>query len=47
MIYETMSTFDIEETRTNYSKQAGGQAWTKSTGEMYKKTVLRRLCKKY
>lgn len=45
IIYETMSTSDIEDTRKNYSKQANGQAWTKSKGEMYKKTVLRRLCK--
>lgn len=45
MAYEVMSTEDIEATRKNYSKQANGQAWTKSKGEMYKKTVLRRLCK--
>lgn len=45
MMYEVMTTAEIEETRKNYSKQANGQAWTKSKGEMYKKTVLRRLCK--
>lgn len=45
MVYEVMSTAEIEATRKNYSKQANGQAWTKSAGEMYKKTVLRRLCK--
>lgn len=45
MIYDTMSKQEIEDTRKHYSKQADGQAWTKSTGEMYKKTVLRRLCK--
>ncbi|MEW9107130.1 recombinase RecT [Paenibacillus sp.] len=45
MVYEVMSTAEIEATRKNYSKQANGQAWTKSKGEMYKKTVLRRLCK--
>lgn len=45
MVYEVMSTADIELTRKNYSKQANGQAWSKSPGEMYKKTVLRRLCK--
>ncbi|WP_331697696.1 RecT family recombinase [Paenibacillus sp. IITD108] len=45
MVYEVMSTAEIESTRKNYSKQANGQAWTKSPGEMYKKTVLRRLCK--
>lgn len=45
MGYEVMSREDIEATRKNYSKQANGQAWTKSYGEMCKKTVLRRLCK--
>ncbi|OAB27843.1 recombinase [Paenibacillus macquariensis subsp. defensor] len=45
LVYEVMSKVDIETTRKNYSKQANGQAWTKSPGEMYKKTVLRRLCK--
>ena len=45
MIYDTMSKADIEATRKNYSKMAQGQAWTKSYGEMCKKTVLRRLCK--
>jgi len=45
MIYDTMSTEEIEKTRKNFSKQPNGQAWDKSTGEMYKKTVLRRLCK--
>jgi recombination protein RecT len=45
MMYEAMSAEEIEEVRKNYSKQADGPAWTKSKGEMYKKTVLRRLCK--
>jgi len=45
LIYEVMTTSEIEKTRKDYSKQANGQAWTKSPGEMYKKTVLRRLCK--
>ena len=45
MIYDTMSKTEIETTRDNYSKMATGQAWTKSYGEMCKKTVLRRLCK--
>ena len=45
MTYEVMSRAEMEQTRKNYSKQAAGQAWTKSPGEMYKKTVLRRLCK--
>lgn len=45
MIYDTMSKAQIEDTRKNYSKQSAGQSWTKSYGEMCKKTVLRRLCK--
>lgn len=45
MNYDTMSIKDIEDTRKNFSKQKDGQAWTKSYGEMCKKTVLRRLCK--
>lgn len=45
MIYDTMSKAEIESTRENYSKMKNGQAWTKSYGEMAKKTVLRRLCK--
>lgn len=45
MIYEAMSKEEIEEVRKNYSKVPNGPSWTKSKGEMYKKTVLRRLCK--
>ncbi len=45
MIYETMSVDEIEHTRTKFSKMPNGQAWKDSRGEMYKKTVLRRLCK--
>lgn len=45
MNYETMSKAEIETVRKNFSKMPNGQAWSKSTGEMYKKTVLRRLCK--
>lgn len=45
MMYETMSVEEIEHVRKTFSKQSGGKAWTDSTGEMYKKTVLRRLCK--
>ena len=45
MIYETMSKDEIEAVRRNYSKAPDSDAWKKSTGEMYKKTVLRRLCK--
>lgn len=45
MMYDTMSASEIESTRKNYSKMPNGQAWKNSPGEMYKKTVLRRLCK--
>lgn len=45
MMYDTMSSEDIENVRNTYSKMKDGQAWKSSTGEMYKKTVLRRLCK--
>ena len=45
MIYESMSKEEIELVRDQFSKQSKGQAWTKSFGEMAKKTVLRRLCK--
>lgn len=45
MMYDTMSKEEIEITRMTYSKQPKGKTWEKSTGEMYKKTVLRRLLK--
>jgi recombination protein RecT len=45
MMVEDMSAAEIEDVRKKYSKTAQGPAWTKSPGEMYKKTVLRRLCK--
>ena len=45
MIYETMSKEEIEHVRDTYSKAKDSQAWKESTGEMYKKTVLRRMCK--
>lgn len=45
MIYDTMSVDEMEHTRQKFSKMPNGQAWKDSTGEMYKKTVLRRLCK--
>lgn len=45
MMYDTMSSEDIENVRSTYSKTKDSQAWKSSTGEMYKKTVLRRLCK--
>lgn len=45
MIYDTMSKAAIEKTRKDYSKMPDSPAWRKSPGEMYKKTVLRRLTK--
>lgn len=44
MIYDSMSKEDMENTRKS-SKQANGVTWKNFTGEMYKKTVLHRLCK--
>lgn len=45
MLYDTMSKAEIEHIRKTYSKAANSPAWENSPGEMYKKTVIRRLCK--
>lgn len=45
MLYDTMSKKDIEAIREGFSKAKNSAAWTKTYGEMCKKTVLRRLCK--
>ncbi|MFC8686365.1 recombinase RecT [Brevibacillus porteri] len=50
MSYDTMSKAEIEKIKENFSrrsKQSGeySKAWVVTPGEMYKKTVLRRLCK--
>lgn len=45
MVYETMPAEEIESIRRNYGKNPGSDTWEKSQGEMYKRTVLRRLCK--
>ena len=42
--YDTMSLDELENTR-KHSKASNSPAWKDFTGEMYKKTVLRRLCK--
>lgn len=42
---EMMSLADLENTRSA-SRAKNSPAWSKFTGEMYKKTVLRRLCKR-
>lgn len=44
MAYDTMSLADLENTRKQ-SKASNSPAWKNFTGEMYKKTVLHRLCK--
>lgn len=44
MGYETMSLEDLENTRKS-SVASNSPAWKNFTGEMYKKTVLHRLCK--
>lgn len=51
MEYETMSTQEIETIKENFSQKSYktgefSKAWVKTPGEMYKKTVLRRLVKK-
>lgn len=44
MVFDTMSVKELENTRSA-SKAKNSPAWQKFTGEMYKKTVLHRLCK--
>lgn len=45
MIYDAMSVEEMENTRKNFSKAVNSKAWKETPGEMYKKTVLRRICK--
>lgn len=45
MLYESMSAKEIEKVREVYSKSKNGEAWKNSPGEMYRKTVIRRLSK--
>lgn len=44
ILCDTMSLLDLENTRKS-SKASNSPAWKNFTGEMYKKTVLHRLCK--
>lgn len=44
LIYDSMGLEDLENTRKS-SKASNSPAWKNFTGEMYKKTVLHRLCK--
>lgn len=45
MTYESMSAEEIEGIRETYSKAKNSEAWKNSSGEMYRKTVIRRLSK--
>jgi recombination protein RecT len=45
MTVESMTAEEIEATRVNYSSTPDGKAWRVSQGEMYRKTVSRRLYK--
>lgn len=50
MQYDTMSKDEIEKIKVNFSRKSNktgeySKAWVVTPGEMYKKTVLRRLCK--
>lgn len=45
MLYDTMSVAEIEQIRNSFSKAKDSKAWKETPGEMYKKTVLRRLLK--
>jgi len=45
LAYESMGKEEIEGIRENFSKAKNSKAWVNTTGEMYKKTVQRRLCK--
>lgn len=45
MQYEVMTTADVNNVRSSYSRASNSKAWQNSWDEMAKKTVLRRLCK--
>lgn len=45
MVYETMTSEEIESIRRSYGRNPNSSAWDNTQGEMYKRTVLRRLCK--
>lgn len=45
MMYDTMTVAEMESIKENFSKAQNSKAWKNTPGEMYKKTVLRRLCK--
>lgn len=45
MMYDTMTVAEMEGIRKAFSKAQNSKAWKDTPGEMYKKTVLRRICK--
>ena len=45
MMYDTMTVAEMEGIRKVFSKAQNSKAWKETPGEMYKKTVLRRICK--
>jgi recombination protein RecT len=45
MIYESMTKKEIEHIKVTYAKPKSRGTWDDSPGEMYRKTVSRRLCK--
>ena len=45
MMYDTMTVAEIESIKKAFSKAQNSKAWKDTPGEMYKKTVLRRICK--
>lgn len=45
MMYDTMTVAEMEKIKENFSPAQNSKAWKNTPGEMYKKTVLRRLCK--
>lgn len=45
MIYETMTTQEVNDTRNNYSRAKNSPSWQKSWTEMAKKTIIHRILK--
>lgn len=45
IVCERMSVKDVNDVRNNYSKQSNGNAWSKSWGEMARKSCIRRALK--
>jgi recombination protein RecT len=45
LVFEAMSIDELEDIRQRWARDPNGGAWQTDTGEMYKKTVLRRVMK--